>query len=161
MRCPIFRNWYSKEFYQFLHENPGFMGCVFINGCFDLFHAGHLAVFDKALSSPKRPIVVAVNGDAAITRAKGSHRPCLPWEDRAIIPAYLGVDLVVGFEEDTPLELMQVLQVAEVIKGDDYCEEDIVAPAGCIKTIVPKSRDLSTTKLIDRIVTQHVVYIAK
>ena len=82
----------------------------FANGCFDLIHPGHVRLLTEARSRCDR-LVVALNTDASVKRLKGPTRPLQNETARATVMASLApVDLVVLFDEDTPLELIQTLR---------------------------------------------------
>lgn len=98
----------------------------FANGCFDLLHPGHVALIAQAAAACDR-LIVALNDDASVARLKGPTRPIQPLSARAQVMAGLkGVDLVVAFGEDTPLELIQALEPDVLIKGADYREDQVV-----------------------------------
>lgn len=99
---------------------------VFTNGCFDLMHPGHLRYLAAARALGKR-LVVGLNSDASVTRLKGPDRPIMDEQARALLLAsLLFVDLVVLFDEDTPLALITELQPDVLAKGGDYAIADIV-----------------------------------
>jgi D-beta-D-heptose 7-phosphate kinase/D-beta-D-heptose 1-phosphate adenosyltransferase len=98
----------------------------FANGCFDLLHPGHIALITQAAATCDR-LIMALNSDASVRRLKGPTRPAQAFAARAAVMAAIkGVDLVVGFEEDTPLELIRALVPDVLVKGKDYREEDVV-----------------------------------
>src|SRR4029078_11850177 len=79
----------------------------FTNGVFDLLHPGHIKVLAQSRGACDR-LVVGLNSDASVKRLKGKDRPIQPQRARAEVLAGLeAVDLVVLFEQDTPLELIQ------------------------------------------------------
>ncbi|WP_127089512.1 PfkB family carbohydrate kinase [Aquabacter cavernae] len=99
---------------------------VFTNGCFDLVHPGHVALLEAAAAEGDR-LVVALNTDASTRRLKGPTRPLQDETARArVIGAMRCVDLVVLFEEDTPLETIRTLLPDVLVKGSDYKPEDVV-----------------------------------
>lgn len=99
---------------------------VFTNGCFDLIHFGHLQYLEQARQLGTR-LVVGLNSDQSVMRLKGVHRPIKDQKTRAALLASLFfVDMVVAFEEDTPLELIQKLLPDVLVKGGDYTIENIV-----------------------------------
>ena len=107
----------------------------FTNGCFDLLHPGHLSLLRQARERCDR-LVVAVNSDHSVRRLKGSQRPIQPETTRAMVLASLEmVDVVVIFNEDTPINLISTLQPDVLVKGADYTRDavvggDIVLKAG-------------------------------
>jgi D-beta-D-heptose 7-phosphate kinase/D-beta-D-heptose 1-phosphate adenosyltransferase len=98
----------------------------FTNGCFDILHPGHIAYLAQAKSWCDR-LVVGLNSDASVRRAKGEGRPVNSLEARALVLAGLAcVDLVTAFDEDTPAELIAAARPDLLVKGGDYAIEDIV-----------------------------------
>ena len=134
-------------------------GCtiVFTNGCFDIIHRGHIELLSAAKEKGDR-LVVGLNGDQSVQRLKGHDRPLQPFDDRAtILDALEAVDMVIGFEEDTPAEIISELLPDILVKGGDYNTNTIVgadtviANGGIVETI-PLVPEKSTTKLVDRII---------
>jgi D-beta-D-heptose 7-phosphate kinase / D-beta-D-heptose 1-phosphate adenosyltransferase len=98
----------------------------FANGCFDLIHPGHIHLLTQARAGCDR-LVVALNTDASVRRLKGPSRPVQNEDARAIVMASLSpVDMVVLFDEDTPLELIGALRPDVLIKGSDYTVDQVV-----------------------------------
>ncbi len=99
---------------------------VFTNGCFDLLHAGHVALLAEARAAGDS-LVVGVNVDATVRELKGPGRPIAPAAERAeILAALRCVDLVVLFDEPTPRELIVALRPDVLVKGGDYALDEIV-----------------------------------
>ena len=98
----------------------------FTNGCFDLLHPGHISLLTQAKAACDR-LVVGLNSDASVGRLKGPTRPVQSEAARATVLASLsGVDLVVIFGEDTPLELIRQLEPDVLVKGADYTVATVV-----------------------------------
>lgn len=129
---------------------------VFANGAFDLLHVGHVRYLEAARREGDW-LVVGVNSDGSITRAKGPARPLMPEAERAEIVAALAcVDAVTIFEEDSPAELIAQLRPDVHAKGTDYTlervpERGVVAAYGGRTVIVGDPKDHATTSLVDRI----------
>ena len=130
---------------------------VFTNGCFDIIHRGHIELLSAAKKKGDR-LVVGLNGDQSVKRLKGNDRPIQPVEDRAmILDAIESVDMVVGFEEDTPAEMILHFLPDVLLKGGDYTIDTIVGAdtvitnGGTVETI-PLIPEKSTTALLDRII---------
>jgi D-glycero-beta-D-manno-heptose 1-phosphate adenylyltransferase len=100
---------------------------VFTNGCFDILHRGHVAYLEEARALGAG-LVIGVNTDASVRRLdKGADRPINGLEDRmAILAALESVSLVVGFDEDTPLELIKQVRPDHLVKGGDWAVDRIV-----------------------------------
>ena len=99
---------------------------VFTNGCFDLLHRGHVKLMAQARAACDR-LVVGLNSDGSVKRLKGPERPIQDVASRAeVLAALEAVDLVVVFEEDTPLELIRQVRPAVLVKGGDYTRDKVV-----------------------------------
>lgn len=129
---------------------------VFTNGCFDLLHRGHLTYLAEAKSLGQK-LVIGLNSDASVARIKRSDRPIVAEEERAFALAALKmVDLVVIFEDDTPLKLIEALQPNILVKGGDYeihqiVGAEIVLQNGGEVLSLPFIAGYSTTALIEKI----------
>lgn len=130
--------------------------CAFTNGCFDILHQGHIFSLGQAAKEADF-LIVGLNSDASVQRLKGPSRPINNTESRAIVLSNLAmVDLVVVFEEDTPLELINALMPDVLVKGGDYTIEQIVGAKEVVATggkviINPIIEGYSTTGLIEKI----------
>jgi len=130
---------------------------VFTNGCFDILHAGHVDYLTRARDLGN-VMVLGLNTDASVKRlGKSADRPINNEAARAKVLAALEcVDAVVLFDEDTPYDLIKVVQPDVLVKGNDYKAEDIVgydivkARSGQVITI-PLLEGYSTTDLIKKI----------
>jgi D-beta-D-heptose 7-phosphate kinase/D-beta-D-heptose 1-phosphate adenosyltransferase len=127
----------------------------FTNGCFDLLHPGHVSLIAQAAEACDR-LIVALNSDTSVSRLKGPERPVQPLENRAaVINALKGVDLVISFEEETPVNLIEALAPDVLVKGADYAETEVVG-ADIVKArggrvILAKLADgQSTTALVQK-----------
>ena len=100
----------------------------FTNGCFDLLHRGHIQLMAAARSACDR-LVVGLNSDASVTRLKGEGRPIQDVTSRAdVLAALEAVDLVVVFEEDTPLELIAQVRPDRAGEGQRLRQEGRCRP---------------------------------
>ncbi|MEJ5286713.1 MAG: ADP-heptose synthase / D-glycero-beta-D-manno-heptose 7-phosphate kinase [Candidatus Kapaibacterium sp.] len=129
---------------------------VFTNGCFDLIHIGHVRYLTEAKKLGD-VLIVGLNSDDSVRRLKGSNRPITPQEERAeILDALKPVDIVVVFEEDTPIELIKKVRPNVLVKGGDYTLEqivgaDLVKSTGGEVIVIPYVKDKSTTNLIEKL----------
>ncbi len=133
---------------------------VFTNGCFDLFHAGHLSVLKKAADFGD-VLVVGVNSDRSVSAIKGPGRPIVPQAERVeMIAALAFVDYVVVFDEETPYNLIKTIRPDVLVKGEDWrgkkvVGEDIVKARGGRIEFVKLIHGLSTTEIINKIKASH------
>jgi rfaE bifunctional protein nucleotidyltransferase chain/domain len=124
---------------------------VFTNGCFDILHAGHITLIEKAKKLGGY-LVVGLNSDSSVRRIKGKNRPINNQKDRAyVLAAIASVDFIVIFNEDTPYELLSKLKPDILVKGADYKTTKIVGRhfAGRVVT-VPLVKGKSTSKIISK-----------
>ncbi len=126
----------------------------FTNGVFDILHEGHIASLSQAASEADF-LIVGINSDASTQRLKGPGRPINNQHARAIVMAsLLMVDVVIIFEEDTPLELINAIKPDVLVKGGDYTLDQIVGAKEVMQNggrvvINPIVEGFSTTKIIE------------
>jgi len=129
---------------------------VFTNGVFDLLHPGHIRYLQLARNLGDL-LIVGLNADASVRRNKGPGRPLTPQDERAEILAALEcVDAVVVFGEDTPDEIVRLVQPDVLVKGADWPADQIVGrdtveARGGRVVLVPVEQGHSTSAIVDRI----------
>jgi rfaE bifunctional protein nucleotidyltransferase chain/domain len=129
---------------------------VFTNGVFDLLHPGHVRYLQQARSLGDL-LILGLNGDASVRRNKGADRPLTPEHERAEVLAALEcVDAVVVFEQDTPAEIVRLVQPDILVKGADWPADQIVGrdtveARGGRVVLVPVEQGHSTSSIISRI----------
>ncbi len=127
----------------------------FTNGCFDLIHPGHIHILRQAAEQCDK-LIVALNSDASVRRLKGPARPVQNQEARAEVMAALEpADVVLIFDEDTPLAIIQAIEPDVLVKGADYREDqvvgaDLVKSYGGKVVLATLIADQSTSQLISR-----------
>jgi D-beta-D-heptose 7-phosphate kinase/D-beta-D-heptose 1-phosphate adenosyltransferase len=128
----------------------------FTNGVFDLIHTGHVALLNEARAQCDR-LIVGLNTDASTKRLKGDGRPKNPEMARAVVLASMQtVDMVVLFDENTPIRLIEAFRPDVLIKGSDYTAEtvvgaDFVQAYGGRLHLAKLVPDVSTTRTIAKI----------
>ena len=129
---------------------------VFSNGCFDILHAGHIDYLEKARQKGDK-LVVGLNTDKSVTEIKGPTRPIVDEYSRSRILAALEfVDLIMLFDEQTPINLIKSIKPDVLVKGKDYDISNIVGAdfvlqnGGKVETI-ELTEGLSTTNVISKI----------
>ena len=129
---------------------------VFTNGCFDLLHLGHIDYLSKAKDLGTK-LIVGVNSSESVQKLKGPSRPIHSSLTRStILAAFEFIDLVIIFEEDTPLELIKVLKPNVLVKGGDYTRETIIGAKevesyGGKVQIIPFLSGYSTSNIVTKI----------
>lgn len=127
---------------------------VFTNGCFDILHRGHIEYLSQA-ADLGNILVIGLNTDASVKKLKGKGRPVQDEEARTLVLASLRfVDAVVLFDEDTPLDLIKMIQPNVLVKGGDYTEAttvgaDIVRARGGEVHIIPLTEGYSTSGILN------------
>ena len=130
---------------------------VFTNGVFDLIHPGHVELLEAARREGVA-LIVGLNSDASAARlGKGPARPVTKESARArVLAAMEAVDCVVLFEEDTPLQVIQILEPDVLVKGSDYTRAtivgaDFIEARGGRVVRVPLVSGFSTTAIVERL----------
>lgn len=129
---------------------------VFTNGCFDILHIGHVHYLEAAKSLGD-VLIIGLNTDKSVSDLKGPERPINQQDDRAnVLSALRAVDVVVLFDESTPLSLISEIMPDILVKGGDYTLETIVgadivlAHQGKVE-IIPFVDGKSTSSIINKI----------
>lgn len=128
---------------------------VFTNGCFDVLHPGHVRCL-RAAKAMGDKLVVGLNSDRSVRGLKGPQRPLNPqWMRAEVLSALEMVDMVVIFDQDTPLELIRAIRPQVLVKGGDYRLEDIVGAPDVMSwggrvEVVPLLEGVSTTGIIGK-----------
>jgi D-beta-D-heptose 7-phosphate kinase/D-beta-D-heptose 1-phosphate adenosyltransferase len=125
---------------------------VFTNGCFDILHRGHVQYLDVAKSYGD-VLILGLNSDESVRELKGPTRPINNEDDRAFVLAALeSVDFVVKFTQDTPYELIKIVEPDVLVKGGDYENKEVVGSDIAKEVrLVTFVDGKSTTKTIDKI----------
>lgn len=129
---------------------------VATGGCFDLLHAGHVAML-RAARSLGDCLVVCLNSDASVRRLKGPARPLNSVADRkAVLLGLEPVDAVYVFEEDTPVSVLERLRPHVWAKAADYAAADlpeatVLLEWGGQAVVLPYLENRSTTRLVEEV----------
>ncbi len=130
---------------------------VFTNGCFDILHVGHVSYLSQARDLGDF-LILGLNTDSSVKLLnKAPNRPINSEINRAkVLAALASVDLIVLFNEETPLKLIEYLLPTILVKGNDYAIENIVGYDAVIKNggkvlTLPFIEGFSTTNIISKI----------
>ena len=129
---------------------------VLANGCFDLFHVGHVRYLEGAKQLGDF-LIVGINSDRQVRKLKGENRPYMPENERAeIVSAFRFVDAITIFDEPTVEQLIVALRPDFHAKGTDYTvdsvpEREIVRKYGGQVAVVGDPKDHSSTGLIAKV----------
>ena len=129
---------------------------VFTNGCFDLIHLGHIEVIARSADLGDI-LIIGVNTDSSIKRLKGKNRPIVEEISRSKQLAALEfVDAVVFFDQDTPIDLIKVINPNVITKGGDYNTDQVIGNEIVTQNngeivIIPLTQGYSTTSILEKI----------
>jgi rfaE bifunctional protein nucleotidyltransferase chain/domain len=128
----------------------------FTNGCFDIVHAGHIELLQKAKKNCDY-LIVGLNSDSSVRKLKGNQRPILNLKQRSkIISSIKYVDQIKVFKESTPLMLIKKIKPDIIFKGSDYIKKKVVGYDFQTKRkkqvkIIKLLKNISTTKIIRKL----------
>jgi len=126
---------------------------VFTNGCFDILHLGHLDYLEKSRNLGDK-LVIGLNTDRSVSQLKGPNRPINNEYARArMLAAMSFVDLVIAFDEETPLELIEKVKPDILIKGKDYSIENIVGS----EFVLGNGGEVKTIELLEGYSTSEII----
>lgn len=130
---------------------------VLTNGCYDLFHVGHISSLKEARKYGDI-LIVGLNSDSSVKKWKDESRPIIKEKQRArLLLPY--VDYVYIFSGYSPMNVLKAIKPEVYVKGGDYkrdtedkgnCRKYIRSYGGKV-IIVPLVRNISTSKIIKKI----------
>ncbi len=129
---------------------------VMTNGCYDIIHPGHIKFLEEAKKLGDI-LIVALNSDESVKMNKGPNRPINDENSREqILKSIRAVDIVVKFNERTPLRIIKKIKPNFLVKGGDYNKikivgEDFVKKYGGKVLKLDYYKNYSTTNLIKKI----------
>ena len=127
------------------------MKTVFTNGCFDILHIGHIKLLEFCKQQGDY-VIVGLNSDESVKRLKGEKRPVNNENNRLnILKSIKYVDQVFIFNEDTPYELIKILNPDIIVKGGDYKKEEVVGNDLAEVIIFNYINGHSTTKTLEKL----------
>jgi rfaE bifunctional protein nucleotidyltransferase chain/domain len=138
-----------------LGDGESGMRKVFVNGCFDVLHVGHIRLLQYARTLGDE-LIVAINDDDSVRKRKGPDRPIFSkFERMEMLEALSCVKRVIYFEEDSPLQVLTHVWPDIVVKGSEYekmdfPERQFLHNAG-IEMKFFKMTDHSTSKILERL----------
>lgn len=103
------------------------MNTVWVNGCFDVLHRGHIELFKYAKSLGDH-LVAGIDTDERVKSSKGPTRPVNKLEDRIeMLESIKYIDEVVFFDTDNELETQILLSAATtMVVGSDYRNKKVI-----------------------------------
>lgn len=132
---------------------------IFVNGCFDILHPGHIKMFEHARSLGTK-LIVAIDSDEKVKQMKGDSRPINNQDDRKfILEAIRHIDEVIIFNSKDELqELVKTIKPAIMMVGSDYKGKEVVGSDYAKEVrFFDRVRDYSTSKIIESITDRRVL----
>src|SRR6266851_1447485 len=133
---------------------------VFTNGCYDVLHPGHIRLLERARSLGDI-LILALNTDASVQRLKGTNRPIVAQQERAMLASALqAIDALTFFDEDTPRELIDAVLPDILVKGADWSHfiagrEEVEAAGGKVLALSLEP-GYSTTGILEEVLARHL-----
>lgn len=136
---------------------------IWVNGCFDILHTGHLDLleFAKKLDfvegegySNPNTLIVGIDSDDRVKELKGDDRPINDESDRIrFLKALHFVDEVIIFDSSDELrELIKLLRIDVMIVGDEYVDREVIGSENSKNGVVYYPVDSrSSTDIIEKI----------
>lgn len=119
---------------------------AFTNGCFDLFHAGHVA-FLNAARTYADVLIVGIPDDRTVSRLKGQERPHWPAVHRErVVASHNGVTATIIYS-GSPTALIKALRPDVLIRGEDQRSEGSDYAGRLVR--LPRTPGISTTELLN------------
>lgn len=129
---------------------------VFTNGCFDIIHAGHIDLLERARMLGSY-LIVGINSDKSVKKIKGNDRPFMnEVERKTVLLGLKAVNEVHIFDELTPENLIKEIKPNVLVKGGDWKKSEIIgadfveANGGKVFSL-PLKDGFSSSKIVDKI----------
>ena len=125
---------------------------VWVNGCFDVLHRGHIELLEYARAQGNR-LIVGIDTDKRVKTQKGPSRPFNNARDRKFfLESIRYVDKVVSYATDEELEKHLVENNIDImVIGSDWKGKRVVGQQCCKQLIFfDKIGTHSTTKILNR-----------
>lgn len=141
---------------------------VYIDGAFDLFHAGHVEILRLARELGDF-LLVGIHTDQTVSAKRGSHRPIMNLHERSLsVLACRYVDeVIIGAPWEVSKDTITTFNISLVVHGtvaesDDFQQENdnpyaVPISMGIFK-VIESPLDITTTTIIRRIVANHEAY---
>ena len=124
---------------------------VWVNGCFDVLHRGHFELF-KFASGLGDKVIVGIDSDEKVARAKGPDRPHNKLEDRKFaLESIQYIDLVETFDTKQGLiDLVAKFKPDVMVVGSDWKGKEIVGAEHAGEVVFfDRIGDYSTTEVLE------------
>lgn len=134
------------------------MTTVWVNGCFDILHPGHIELFKVAKSLGDK-LIVGVDTDEKVRGDKGLDRPVNTLSFRkSMLESIRYIDIVIPFESKDELEdLIQLYSPDILLVGGDWKNGTVVGKKYAKEVrFFNRIKEYSTTNIINKILDSNV-----
>ncbi|KZV18278.1 ethanolamine-phosphate cytidylyltransferase [Dorcoceras hygrometricum] len=143
---------------------------VYIDGAFDLFHAGHVEILKKARQLGDF-LLVGIYTDQTVSELRGSHFPLMNLHERSLsVLACRYVDeVIIGAPLEVTKDMITTFNISLVVHGtvtEDNCflngkSDPYSVPKSMeIFKILESPKDMTTTSIAQRIIANHELYVS-
>lgn len=130
---------------------------VWVNGCFDILHSGHIDLLEYAKSMGDH-LIVGLDTDERVSKMKGENRPLIPLSDRrVIIEALECVDSVVYFNTDDELRFLVKNNFIDImVVGEEYKDKPVIGSENVnMIQYFQLKRGRSTTGIVNKVLQEY------
>ena len=129
---------------------------VWVNGCFDILHTGHLDLLEyaKCIGDCHNELIVGIDSDRRVKELKGEKRPINNQEDRKrFLNALEIVENVYIFDSSEELRnLVKVNDIDFMVVGEEYRDKEVIGSENAkYGVLYYKVDERSTTNIIEKI----------
>ena len=112
------------------------MKTVFVNGCFDILHRGHIELFKYAKSLGDY-LIVGIDQDVRVRKLKGNSRPFNCERDRKfVLESIKYINQVESFDSEEDLIDLIKFELPDImVVGSDYKGKKVIGAEYCKKLI--------------------------
>jgi D-beta-D-heptose 7-phosphate kinase/D-beta-D-heptose 1-phosphate adenosyltransferase len=128
------------------------MSLIWVNGCFDILHRGHIELLRYA-KSLGTCLIVGIDADWRVRESKGHKRPFNNEKDRKfMLESIRYVDRVVVFQTGSELtDMIRAFKPDKMVVGSDYRDKTVVGSEHAKEVdFFDRIGDYSTTKILEK-----------
>ncbi|XP_043710429.1 ethanolamine-phosphate cytidylyltransferase-like, partial [Telopea speciosissima] len=159
----------SRRFVQFSNGKGPVPNArvVYIDGAFDLFHAGHVEILKNARQLGDF-LLVGIHSDQTVSKHRGTQYPVMLLHERSLsVLACRYVDeVIMGAPWEVTKDMITTFNISLVVHGtvaESFCLIEEVDPYAAPKAmgifrLLESPKDITTTSVVKRIIANHEVY---
>ncbi|KAE9607614.1 hypothetical protein Lal_00026699 [Lupinus albus] len=142
---------------------------VYIDGAFDLFHAGHVEILKRARELGDF-LLVGIHSDETVSEHRGNHYPIMHLHERSLsVLACRYVDeVIIGSPWEITKDMITTFNISAVVHGtvaenslDSESDPYEVPKSMGIFHLLESPKDITTTSVAQRIMANHEAYMKR